>query len=88
MDLIGPHLSDSAAWIELDCIGPDWTALDFAGSTWMELDRILSDWAASDGMVLHSLRAAERTEESVSLLERVLGQTDAHTEEVKRRAKV
>lgn len=35
-----------------------------------------------------SLRAAEKTEESVSLLEKVLGHADAHAEEVKARAKV
>lgn len=37
---------------------------------------------------LCSLRAAEKTEESVSLLEKVLGHTDAHAAEVKARAKV
>ncbi len=36
----------------------------------------------------NSLRAADKTEELVSLLEKVLGHTDAHAEEVKSRAKV
>ncbi|CAN0115211.1 unnamed protein product, partial [Scytosiphon promiscuus] len=35
-----------------------------------------------------SLRAADKTEESVSLLEKVLGHTDEHAEEVKARAKM
>lgn len=35
-----------------------------------------------------SLRAAEKMEESISLLEKVLGDTDAHAQEVKERAKV
>ena len=39
-------------------------------------------------MFFFSLRAAEKTEESVSLLEKVLGHTDAHAVEVKARAKV
>lgn len=47
---------------------------------------------ASHRIALHwigfSLRAAEKTEESVSLLEKVLGHTDAHAVEVKARAKV
>lgn len=38
--------------------------------------------------VFFSLGAADKTEASVSLLEKVLGHTDDHAEEVKLRAKV
>ena len=62
--------------------------LDRTKLNWTELDRVGSNWTALDRIGLCSLRAAEKMEESVSLLEKVLGQTDAHAEEVKRRAKV
>ncbi|CAM9698387.1 unnamed protein product, partial [Pylaiella littoralis] len=52
----------------------------------------LLDYADNFGLrachlAARSLRAADKTEESVSLLEKVLGHTDAHAEEVKARAK-
>ncbi|CBN74796.1 Putative subunit of the Anaphase Promoting Complex [Ectocarpus siliculosus] len=52
----------------------------------------LLDYADNFGLrachlAARSLRAAEKTEESVSLLEKVLGHTDDHAEEVKARAK-